>query len=299
LRLSPRDLQAVRSQGLLTRYAILGPVAFVLAEISEHGTRGTVLEDACQQEHWGIMLTGELSVVWDSQSEKLLPGTAFYVHPGKPGHHLEGGGASAVAGFAPVEPDLDTSEAALRRRGLEPVRPPGAPPPAMPSSVQLAGVPSSSTPVGDVDVEMALMGPWVCSRTNFGRSGGYATDWCDLPHWGIVLSGSIGIQWENDLELLSAGDVYYCPAGPPGHRLEAPDGGTTFDYTPVRDMQTVERQADWRRTAGAAILGRATRKTPRVARTAKRSVRTRSAARSAASRSPASRPTVADSAPAA
>jgi quercetin dioxygenase-like cupin family protein len=275
LRLSPRDLRAVRSQGLLTRFAILGPVAFVLAEISEHGTRSTVLEDPCQQEHWGIMLAGELSVAWDSRSEKLNPGTAFYVHPGKPGHHFEGAGASAVAGFAPVEPDLDVSEAGLRRRGLEPVGRPGLPPPAMPSSVQLAGPPRSSMPIGDVDVEMVPMGSWICSRTNFGRSSGYATDWCDLPHWGIVLSGSIGIQWENDLELLSAGDVYYCPAGPPGHRLEAPDGGVTLDYTPATDMQTVERQADWRRTAGATLLRGATRKTPRVARQARRSVRAR------------------------
>jgi hypothetical protein len=195
-----------------------------------------------------------VSLVAGRKAERFAEGTAFYVRPGKPAHRFLGEGASALAGFLPVPPDVDVSEDSLRGQGFEIVRRPPAPP-SLPSTVRLGGAQHFTSSPGDVTVELAVMGAWVCSRTIFGRSSGYATDWCDLPHWGVVLSGNLGIHWEDDLELLSAGDVYYTPGGPPGHRLEAPDGARTLDYTPVADISRGERQADWRRIAFRTALG--------------------------------------------
>jgi uncharacterized cupin superfamily protein len=253
VRLSPRELHAVRREGFLTRYAVLGPVAFALAELPETGTGGTSLEKPCQQEHWGIVLRGEVSLAAGRKVDVLRAGTAFYVHPGRPAHRFVGDGPSALAGFVPIPTDLDVSEEALRGQGFEIVRRPPSPVP-VPTTIQLDGVMRATSTPGAVDVELAVMGPWICSRTIFGKSSGYATDWCDLPHWGVVLSGNVGIHWENDLELLSPGDVYYCPAGPPGHRLEAPDGAKTLDYTPIAHVGAIERQADWRRSAYPPLL---------------------------------------------
>ena len=242
---------------------MIGPVAFALAELPETGSQGTSLEDACEQEHWGIVLKGEVSLAAGRRSESFQAGTAFYVRPGKPAHRFRGDGPSAIAGFVPVPPDLDVTEDSLRGQGFEIVRRPPAPP-SLPSMIRLGGAKHYTSSPGDVAVELAVMGAWVCSRTIFGSSSGYASDWCDLPHWGVVLSGNVGIHWENDLELLSAGDVYYVPGGPPGHRLEAPDGATTLDYTPVADIGSVERQADWRRIAFRTVVREVAAASPRA-----------------------------------
>ena len=60
------------------------------------------------------------------------------------------------------------------------------------------------------------MAPFVMSRIKMGERSGYTAGWCDAPHWGIVTEGRLAIEWEHDVEILSKGDVFHCPAGPPG-----------------------------------------------------------------------------------
>ena len=42
MRVSPRELKAVRAGGLVTRYAMLGDAAFVVADLPDGGTAGHV-----------------------------------------------------------------------------------------------------------------------------------------------------------------------------------------------------------------------------------------------------------------
>ena len=53
-------------------------------------------------------------------------------------------------------------------------------------------------------------------------------------------------------EVVSTGDVFHCPAGPPGHRIEAADPATFIDITPVFALERGGRLADWRRGAEEA-----------------------------------------------
>ena len=53
------------------------------------------------------------------------------------------------------------------------------------------------------------MGNWVFMRTTYSPMSGYS-GWCDIPHWGLVLTGDLALNWESGVELLTAGDVYYC-----------------------------------------------------------------------------------------
>jgi hypothetical protein len=99
------------------------------------------------------------------------------------------------------------------------------------------------------------MGEWIFTRTTYGPLSGYTSGWCDMPHWGMVLSGDLALRFEGSVELLSAGDVYYCPAGPPGHQFQVADGATTIDYTPVADLFGPGRKAEWRSAAARRIEG--------------------------------------------
>jgi len=93
------------------------------------------------------------------------------------------------------------------------------------------------------------MGQWVFSRATFGALSGYTSGWCDLAHWGMVLAGDLALRFENDVELLTAGDVYYCPVGPPGHQFQVADSATTIDYTPYDSLLESGRKAAWRVSA--------------------------------------------------
>ncbi len=84
------------------------------------------------------------------------------------------------------------------------------------------------------------------TRVRMGERSGYTTGWCDAPHWGLVTAGRMAIEWEDDVEILSTGDIFHCPAGPPGHRLEAADPATFVDLTPVAAL------GDGRTTGGVA-----------------------------------------------
>ena len=112
------------------------------------------------------------------------------------------------------------------------------------------------------------MGDWLFRRSTFGPQSGYAEPWCDLPHWGFVLDGNMVLHWESqDLELLGPGDVYHCPGGPPGHRMEVADGALVVDYTPMSalDDERIRRAARTVRAYVSPATRR--RRKPRTAQT--------------------------------
>ncbi len=257
MRVSPRELRAVRAGGLVARYAVLNEAVFVIADIPDSGTSGTSVEEPCLLEHWGLVLHGELTL--EGRTTKTFgPGTAFYVRPGAPAHRFRSTERAVVAGFAPVAEPIDDSPAALRARGIEVVRQPPVPA-APPASVKVIGARTRKATVGQVEIELAEMGDWLFTRTSFGPLSGYTDGWCDLPHWGLVLDGDLVLRWEDgSLELLGPGDAYHTPAGPPGHRLEVADVASVVDYTPISAVNDGgSRQAP--RTAAAWAAGRRAR----------------------------------------
>jgi quercetin dioxygenase-like cupin family protein len=247
MRVSPRDLRGIRAEGLLTRFVVLGPVAFVSVEIPPEGSAGTGLDRHAETEAWGLTLRGTTTLHTPDGATEFPMGSAFHVPLGVE-HWWSAGPRAILAGFAPMPADTDLSEAALRERGYEPIQR-IAPPPPMPSRISPVGPSATLRPRGSIEVEIAEMGRWVFSRATFGALSGYTTGWCDLPHWGIVLAGDLALRFENEVELLSAGDVYYCPAGPPGHQFQVPDSATTIDYTPYADLIEPGRKASWRVSA--------------------------------------------------
>ena len=72
----------------------------------------------------------------------------------------------------------------------------------------------------------------------------------------MVTAARLAIEWENDVEILSKGDIFHCPAGPPGHRLEAADPVTLIDLTPIEHLEAGGRVAEWRRGAARSASGR-------------------------------------------
>jgi hypothetical protein len=243
MRVSPRELTAVRAGGLVARYAVLREAVFVIADLPDAGTSGTSVEEPCLLEHWGLVLQGDLK--FEGRSHRTYgPGTAFYVQPGRPAHRFRATERVVVAGFAPVTEPTDNSPEALLARGIEIVRRVPAPA-APPATVKVSGTRTRKAIVGQVETESAEMGDWLFTRTSFGPLSGYTDGWCDLPHWGLVLDGDLVLRWEDGaLELLGPGDAYHTPAGPPGHRLEVADVASVVDYTPISAVDdTARRQA--------------------------------------------------------
>lgn len=246
MHVTPTELRVVRHGDLLLRFALLDEVAYVLAELPATGSAGTSLEDACSEAHWAIVLRGDLALEYDGDRRSLTAGTIFHVPEGPPEHRFRAADRVVFAGFVPIDrigraypdilldPDADGAS-----------NPFGDPSPSS-SVTMMPGLGTVQAGLGRVEAEAALMGPWVACRSTFGKTSGYGSTWCDLPHWGMVLTGSATIEWEDDVEVLTAGDVYYCPAGPPAHHIEVADAATIADFTPSSAFGRTERIADWR-----------------------------------------------------
>ena len=240
MHVAPVDLRAMRQSGIVIRFTMLGPLAFVLAEIPSSGSAGTSLEQPCTQAHWGFVISGDLAFVTDRRRQSIPAGRAFHVPAGGHPHHFETTGAAVVAGFQPVEDEPDLSDDQLAARGFEIVAARSAPTILPPTSRGIAGA-------GEVLAESWPMEPYLMTRVRMGERSGYAAGWCDAPHWGLVTAGRFAIAWEDDVEIVSSGDVFHCPPGPPGHRIEAADPASFVDLTPVAVMAGDGRLADWRR----------------------------------------------------
>lgn len=238
MHVSPHDFRAVRAGPVVLRFAELGPVAFVLADIPT-GSAGTVLEEPCERAHWGFVLEGPIEVERGEARATLEAGAAFHIPGGAPAHRLVAAGPARAAGFELIDPDTPTSDAELRKLGLQVVN--------APTTIDVPAVPAAIPAKGRVEARVTRMGPLAMSLAWFGPVSGYTSTWCDLPHWGIVIEGSVAIEWEDSIEVLGAGDVFRCPAGPPGHRVQAADPAFILDLTPLDAIRPDARAVEWRR----------------------------------------------------
>jgi len=240
MHVTPSDLRMVRQDRIVIRFAILDTMAFVLAEIPEAGSLGTSIELPCVRPHWGFVTAGEVEFESGTRGESLKAGSAFHVPAGGPPHRFSARGPARIAGFEPIDPGVDATDSALAEHGFEMLTP---------ESLGAATIiPATVEPLPEpkqIDVRAWPMSSLVMAQARFGPGSGYTTDWCDAPHWGLVTSGRIAIEWEDDIEILAAGDVYHCPAGPPGHRLEAADPASVIDLTPF-EVARGKRVAPWR-----------------------------------------------------
>jgi quercetin dioxygenase-like cupin family protein len=245
---APPDLRALRQGDLVIRFALLGPIAFVLAEVPESGSSGTSLERPSQLPHWALVIDGDITFESDGTPLHIPAGHALYVPGGTPQHHFRASGGSRIAGFQPIDPSVDVSDPSLNLRGFE-VLPTGANEGAAPIVVPAT---SQDEPApGAIVARSWSMPPYAMTSAQFGAASGYTADWCDAPHWGLVTSGQLVIEYEHDVEIVTAGDVYYCPAGAPAHRVEAADPAGVVDITPIDAIAGDRRVADWRRAAFA------------------------------------------------
>jgi uncharacterized cupin superfamily protein len=243
LHVAPSHLRTLSQGGLQVRFTILDSMAYVLAQTRAGGSAGTSLERPCTDAHWGFVIAGELTFVRGRRREAIPSGRAFHVPAGGPSHRFETDGRVVLAGFAPVDPAIDVSDSRLAAAGFTVVA-------QRSSGIIVPPVAPLEVPSGAIESEPWQMSGYVMSRVRMGSRSGYRSGWCDAPHWGLMISGSMTIAWERDVEVVAAGDVFHCPAGPPAHRIEAADPATFIDLTPLAAFDGGGRLADWR--GGAA-----------------------------------------------
>lgn len=245
MHVTPTDLRTVRQDGTIVRFALLGSMAFVIAELPASGSHGTALEEACTRPHWGFVVDGDVAVDVAGDRRVLRPGSAFHLPArGKP-HRFFVNGSGRIAGFEPVDPQDEPTETTLQASGFELIGPQSLPAPTI---VPAAIEPLAAT--NRIEARTWSMSRFVLTQARFGAGSGYTSEWCDAPHWGLVIAGRIAIEYEHDLEIVAAGDIYHCDGGPPGHRVEAADPASIVDLTPIDRLDG--RLADWRRSAVSA-----------------------------------------------
>ena len=240
MHVAPADLRTLRQGVIVIRFAMLGSMAYVLAEIPASGSSGTSMDEPCVLPHWGFVIDGSLTLEAQGGRTTIPPGRAFHVPAGGPEHRLSTPGRARIAGFQPVDADLDVSDSTLAAHGFEVL--------AAGEDVTVApAIPARDVPAGGIEAEAWPMPPYAMTRFRMGSTSGYTSGWCDAPHWGLVTDGRVAIELEDDVEIVVAGDVFHCPAGPPGHRFEAADPATVVDLTPLDALTGRGRLADWRR----------------------------------------------------
>jgi mannose-6-phosphate isomerase-like protein (cupin superfamily) len=245
MHVAPGHLRTLSQGGLQVRFTILDSMAYVLAQTGSDGSAGTSLERPCTDAHWGFVIDGELTFVRGRRRETIRSGRAFHVSAGGPSHRFEAAGRVVLAGFAPLDPAIDLSDGRLAQDGFTVVA-------RRSGSIVVPPVAPLEAPPGAIESEPWRMSGLVMTRVRMGERSGYRAGWCDAPHWGLVISGSMTIAWEKDVEVVAAGDIFHCPAGPPGHRIEAADPVTFIDLTPLAAFDVGGRLADWRRQAAVA-----------------------------------------------
>jgi mannose-6-phosphate isomerase-like protein (cupin superfamily) len=223
MHITPSELRAAPRRDLTVRSVRLGPVSAVLAELPAGGSAGTTLEEACDRAHWAVVLRGEIELLRGAERTEVTTGQAFYVPAGKPAHRFRSPRRAVIAGFVPVS-DRDATVGALC----------------------VTGVPTAEPATGEIHAEALSAGPWIMTRSSFGPTSGYGAGWCDVAHWGVVTSGGGVIEYEDDVEVVAAGDLYYCPPGPPGHKLEVADRATFIDFTAREALEKSPRIGEWR-----------------------------------------------------
>jgi mannose-6-phosphate isomerase-like protein (cupin superfamily) len=253
MHVSPSDFRAASRDGIVLHYAVLGPVAYALADFPDGGSRGTFVEEWCVEPHWAVIARGDLDIDLDGERTTIAPGTAFHV-PAETRHRLLAPGRARIAAFERIGHSSAASDAALEAAGFE-VLATAAPAAPLSGLAVHRPSPEPAPDKGEILATTRRMGDLLFTRARLGRLAGYASDPCDVEHWGVVTSGALAIESEDDIEVLSAGDVFYCPPGPPGHRLQAAEPATVVDFTPIASFRGVRRVAEWRRAHARRALG--------------------------------------------
>jgi quercetin dioxygenase-like cupin family protein len=251
MHVSPSDFKAVRRDGVLLQYAVLGEIVYALADVPSDGTRGTFVEEWCAEPHWAFVVSGDVELDLNGDRRAITPGTAFHVPAGMR-HRILSGGPARLAGFGEIGPDAPATESALRKAGFQVVR---TPTPSPPTAVTVhRSRPERPPATSEILATSRRMGDLLFTRTRLGPMAGYTSAQCDVPHWGLVTAGGVLIESEDGVEVLTSGDVFHCPAGPPGHRLQAADPAIVVDFTPIEGLLAAERLAEWRRGPAEVAL---------------------------------------------
>jgi quercetin dioxygenase-like cupin family protein len=262
MHVAPAAFRSVRTGRLVAHFAMLGDLAYVLAEVPRTGSAGTALEEPCVRPHWAFVVEGTIEVEVNGDRRSVDAGTAFHVPAGLE-HRLFSTGPARLAGFEPVDPSRDLSDERLRADGYDIL-----PRPAdigRDLVVPPAGVESARAPdPGEIVASAVTMGDRILTRARFGPRSGYTSAFCDLPHWGLVTAGSLAIEWEDDVEVVTAGDVFHCASGPPGHRFLAADPAAMIDFTPAAAIVSGSRLQGWRPLPKVAEIRRGSRQAPRT-----------------------------------
>jgi hypothetical protein len=241
MHIAPADLRSIRRDNVLLRLALLGDVVYAVAELPASGSAGTFVEQPCERAHWAFVVSGRVEVETRAARVDVPGGSAFYVPDGL-WHRLHAAAQTRIAGFDRIDPRSDLSDEGLRAGGFEVVRGDGLARPGVPGG---AGE-GRAADIGEIATAGTRMGDLLFCQTQFGSRSGYASPFCDLEHWGLVTTGSIAIEWENDIEVLTAGDIFRCQSGPPGHRFTAADPAVIVDFTPLVAFVGPGRVVDWR-----------------------------------------------------
>lgn len=62
---------------------------------------------------------------------------------------------------------------------------------------------------------------------------GLPDDRCQVPHWGLVISGRLTFTYADRTDVIEAGDAYYAP---PGHTPAAEPGTETIEFSPTDEL---------------------------------------------------------------
>lgn len=248
MHVAPAEFRSVRRENVLLRFALVGDIVYVLAELPSTGSAGTFVEQACERPHWAFVVSGNVEIETRTSRIGIAGGTAFHV-PDRLWHRIHAEGPTRIAGFDRIDPHHDLSDEGLRADGYEVVRGEGLTRPGVPGFSAATKIPD----VGEIATAGTRMGDLLFCQTRFGPRSGYASPFCDLEHWGLVTSGSIAIEWEDDIEVLAAGDIFRCHPGPPGHRFTAADPAGTVDFTPLAAFRGTARVVDWRQDLATQV----------------------------------------------
>jgi quercetin dioxygenase-like cupin family protein len=239
MHVAPVDLRPLRQGGIVLRFAMLGEMAYVFAELPATGSSGTSLETPCTQAALGLRDRGRADVRPRRPRRTIPAGRAFHVPAGGPEHWFEASGRR----WSPASSRSSPSSMSATNGSARRVR---AVSPDVPDADVVPAIARRAVPAGQIRTETWPMSSYLMTRVRMGERSGYTSGWCDAPHWGLMTAGRMAIEWEDDVEILSTGDIFHCPAGPPGHRLEAADPATFLDLTPIAAFGAT-RIADWRR----------------------------------------------------
>lgn len=70
---------------------------------------------------------------------------------------------------------------------------------------------------------------------------GLPNDRCQSPHWGYMVKGSMRVKYEDNEEVINAGDAYYLP---PGHLAIVEAGSEMVEFSPKEEYQKVHEAVE-------------------------------------------------------